>query len=97
MGYYGNVICESHCNHEKKLTVNTKKKMMKKRQYTTHTHTHTTTKTKEAINREGTEKNYNNSQKTINIKAISTFLPITALTVKGLNFTIKRMAEWRKQ
>ena len=41
MGYYGNVICESHCNHEKKLTVNTKKKMMKKRQYTTHTHTHT--------------------------------------------------------
>ena len=70
--------------------------MMKKRQYTTHTHTHTTTKTKEAINREGTEKNYNNSQKTINIKAISTFLPITALTVKGLNFTIKRMAEWRQ-
>lgn len=61
---------------------------MKKCQYTP-THTKPPRQKKLLIEREGTE-NYNNSQKTINIKAVSTFLSIIVLNVKRLNFIIKR-------
>ena len=73
---------------------------MKKCQYNTHTHTHTHTHTKPPrqkkllIETEGMEKSYNNSQKTINIKAVSTFLSMVVLNVKRLNFTIKRENGW---
>ena len=62
--------------------------------YHTHTHTHTHTKPPRQKKLLGTEKCYNNSQKTINIKAVSTFLSIVVLNVKRLNFTIKRENGW---
>ena len=47
--------------------------------------------------KKGTEKNYKNSQETINIMAISTYLLIITLNVNRLTLPIKgRTAEWRE-
>ena len=64
----------------KKLTVNTQKKMRKKSQHNSKENHQNTREEK----RKGIERNYKNSQKTINKMAISTHLSIITLNVNGL-------------
>ena len=81
----------------KKLITNTQKKIRKKFKHNTKEYHQNTMK--ERKRKRNKHRRNKNSQKTINEKAISTYLSIITLNVNGLNSPIKRhgVAEWIKK